>query len=85
MQEVLIKIKHSTWHIADVTNHKFDEMLHIIEATFDHLKAQALIVEAYDSISKEINISSQKVFEILNELMSDLVLELEARPSHVRG
>ncbi|CAI9280637.1 unnamed protein product [Lactuca saligna] len=46
MQEVFIKVIHAAQHHLDVPNYKFDEMLHIIDETFNHLKAQAPTAEA---------------------------------------
>lgn len=62
MQEVLIKVIWSAQHFMDTLNHKFDEMLLILEETLYHIKAQSPNVEAYYSFSKQINMSFQRVF-----------------------
>lgn len=66
-------------------NHKFDEMLIILEKTFAHPKAQAPTVEAYDSLSKKINMSFQRVSKRLRELNSSSFLASYLGPSHARG
>lgn len=63
MQEVLIKLIRSTWNIVDIPNHKLDEMLVILDEAFTDLKAQALIDEEYDVLTKQLNMSFQRVFE----------------------
>lgn len=85
MQEVLIKVIRSAQHFVDIPNHKFDEMLIFLDGIFDHLRAQAPTSSAYDSLSKQINIIFQRLFERLVELKLDSMLALEARPFHVRG
>lgn len=62
MQEVLIKLIRATWNVFDVPNNNNYEMLIIIYETFSHLKAQAPIGEAYDALSKQINMSFKRVF-----------------------
>lgn len=68
----------------DTPNHKFDEMLLILDKTFDHLKAQASTVEAYDSFSKQINMRFQCVFVRLDDFKFEALLASKAGPSHVR-
>lgn len=85
MQEVLIKLIRATWNVVDVPNNKFDEMLVIIDQTFTNLKGQAPIAEAYDALSKQINMSFQKVFKRLSELQSEARLASDSGPSHTRG
>ena len=46
MQEILIMVIRADQHHLDVSNYKFDEMLHIIDEKFNHLKAQAPTTEA---------------------------------------
>lgn len=55
------------------------------EETLDTLKAQPPTVDAYDSLSKKIDMSFQWVFEKLDYRKPDLFLWSEARPSHARG
>lgn len=51
MQQVLIKLLRAYWNIMDVPYQKFDEMLSILAALFDHLKAQAPTIDAYDVLT----------------------------------
>lgn len=69
----------------DTSNHKFDEMLIILDETFNHLKAQSLIANAYDLPSKKINMIFQWVFDQLDTLKLDALLASDARSSHARG
>lgn len=85
MQEVPIKLIHSTWNIVDVLNNKFDEMLIILDEIFTDLKAQALTTEAYEALTKQLNKSFQWVFEWLEELKIESLLASEADLSHARG
>lgn len=77
MQEVLIKGVRLTQHFVDIPNHKFNEMIIIIDEAFDHLKAQAPGAEDYDTISKQINMIFQPVFKRFNDLKSYALLALE--------
>lgn len=79
------KVIHPIQHHLDILNYKFDEMLCILDETFDHIKDQAPTVDAYESLSKKINIIFQKVFKRLNELNSNQLLASEVGPSHARG
>ena len=56
-----------------------------MEETLDILKAQDPIDDAYDSLSKKINMIFQRVFENLDDHKPNLLLASEARPSHARG
>lgn len=58
MQQVLIKVIRSALHLVDTLNHKFDEMLIIMDETLDTLKAQAPTTDAYDKLIKQLNLSS---------------------------
>lgn len=78
MQEVLIKVIRSAQHFVDIPNHKFDEMLIFLDGIFDHLRAQAPTSSAYDSLSKQINIIFQRVFERLVELKLDSSIRSKA-------
>ena len=57
MQHVIMELLRSCWNIVYVLNNKFDEMLSIFGTLFDHLKAQAPTSEAYNALSKKINMS----------------------------
>ena len=85
MQEVLIKIIGSTLQNMDVPNHKFDENLVIIDETFSHLKSKDWTAKAYESLSKQINMSFQNVFMHLNKMNSNYVHASEPGSSHARG
>lgn len=74
MQEVLIKFICATQRHLDIPNYKFDELLFILDHTFDYLKSQAPTTEAYDSLSRKINLSIYRMFECLFELNSDQFL-----------
>lgn len=69
----------------DVPNHKFDDMLVILDETFAHLKTQAPTFEAYDALTKKLNMIFHWVFEQLEEIKSYYVLALKARTSHAKG
>ena len=84
MQEVLINVIYATQHHLDVPNYKFDEMLHVIDETFNRLKGQAPTVDAYDSPSKRIHRGIQQDFKCLSELKSTIVLASEAGPLYLR-
>ncbi|CAH1433656.1 unnamed protein product [Lactuca virosa] len=60
-------------------------MLLILNETFSHLKDQATTVEAYDSLSKQINMSFKRVFDRLIKLKSNPLFALEAESYHARG
>ena len=62
MKQVLIKLMGAYWNIIDLSNNKFDEMFSILGSLFDHIKAQALTAEAYDSLTLQMKTSFQKVF-----------------------
>lgn len=85
MQEVLIKFIHSPQHFVDTPNHKVDEILLILDESFNHLKGQAQTTKAYYFLSKQINMRYQRVFERLAKLKSDAFLVSEAMWSHARG
>ena len=72
-------------HFVDFRNHKFDTILLVMEETLDTLNAQSPTADAYDSLSNQINISFQWVFERIYDRKHDLLLASEAWPSHVRG
>lgn len=69
IQQVLIKLHRACWNIVDVSSNKFDEMLSILATLFDHLKAQAPTIEAYD-----MNQSFQKVFDKFLDLKASTLL-----------
>ena len=71
--------------LSHISNYKLDEMFHILDETFNHLKAEAPTTNANDLLSMHINISFQKVFEWLDELKSDQVLVSKARTSRARA
>lgn len=58
----------------DTLNHKFDELLLIMDENFDTLKAQAPIIDVYDKLSKKINMIFQRVFKRLDGLKTDALL-----------
>ncbi|CAH1452055.1 unnamed protein product [Lactuca virosa] len=60
-------------------------MLVIIDEPFSHLKAQAPTAEAYDALSKQINMSFQRVLEWLNELQGDARLASDVGHSNAIG
>lgn len=57
MKQVLIKVFRSIKNFVDILNYKFDEVFLILEETVDILRAQALTVDAYDNLSKMVNLS----------------------------
>lgn len=63
MQEVLMKVVQSAQQFVDTPNHIFDEILIILDETFNHLKAQDLTTNAYDFLSNKINKTFQWVFD----------------------
>lgn len=81
MQPFLIKLLRARWHIVDILNNKFDKLLSILSSLFDHLKVQAPIVEAYDALSKKINMSFQRVIECLYEVQANSRLASDAGTS----
>lgn len=56
MQQALIKLIWSSQHFVYTPNHKFDEILFIMDKTFDTLKAQALIANDYYKLTKKLNL-----------------------------
>lgn len=68
----------------DTSNQKFDELLLIMEETFDCLKAQAPTADAYDKLSKKINNYFKRAFERSEDLKTDALLASQVRPSYVR-
>lgn len=62
LQQFLIKVIRSTQHFMDTLIHKFDELLLIFEETLGILKKLAPTIEAYDNLTKVINVKFQKVF-----------------------
>lgn len=60
-------------------------MLIVIDETFAHLKSQVPIVDAYNSLSININMSFQRVFKQLSELQISARLASDARPSNTSG
>ena len=84
MQQVLINMLRDTWHIVDVSNHKFDEMILILEDLFAHLKSQAPTTVAYDTLTLQINTGLQKVFDKFSELKESLLLAPLSRATDAR-
>lgn len=85
IQQVLIKVIWFAQHFVDILISKLDEVLLIMEETLDTLKDQALTSDAYNKLTKQINLSFQKVLENFGHLNTDEMLALQARPSHARG
>lgn len=85
MQQVLLKLIRAAWHIVDVPNHKFDEMILILKELFSHLKAQAPATTAYDTINLQLNTGLQKVFDKFSELKESISLAPVSRATDVRG
>lgn len=56
-----------------------------MDETLDTLKAQAPIVDSYHKLSKQINLSFQRVFEKIDDLKLDVLLASEAGPSNAKG
>lgn len=59
MQQVVIKLIRYAQKFVDILNYKFYEVLLVMEATLDTLKAQGPTIDVYDKLSKKINLSFQ--------------------------
>ena len=62
MQQVLIKVIRSNQHFVDIPNYKFDEVLQILDDVLTTLEAKAPNVDAFDNLTKIVNVSFQKAF-----------------------
>lgn len=85
MQQVLLKLLRAYWNIVDVLNNKFDEILSVLQELFNHLKAQAPTVEAYNTLTLQLKTSFQKVFDKISDLKESLVLAPAASSTVARG
>lgn len=85
MQQVLINVIRSTQHFVDIPINKFNEVLLVIEETLDTLKAQAHTVDTYDKLSKQINLSFQRMFEKICDLKYDMLIVSKAGPAQQEG
>lgn len=84
MQQVVIQLIQYAQKFVDILNYKFYEVLLVMEATLDTLKAQGPTIDVYDKLSKKINLSYQKVLEKIGSMNFDTLLASKARPSHAR-
>lgn len=85
MQQILIKVIRSTQYFMDIPSYKCDEVLLIMEEMLDTLKDQDPTVDAYDKLTKKINLGFQNDFKIFGDLQPGGFLTLEARQYDARG
>ncbi|CAH1427705.1 unnamed protein product [Lactuca virosa] len=85
LQQFLIRVIKYVQHFIDILNYKFDEVLKRFEDTLEELKKQDPNVDAYDNLTKVVNVSFQKVFEKFGKLKDQVFLALKVGPSYAIG
>lgn len=69
----------------DIPNYKFGEVLNIFEDTWDTLRDQTSMADAYENLTKMVNMSFQKVFDKFGDMKDLLELATKFKPSVARG
>lgn len=85
MKKLLIKVFQSAQHFVDTPSHKFDELLSIFCDILTTLVSKAPNIDAYDNITKIVNVSFQKVFSKVRDIREEYNLASRSRPMVARG